>query len=77
MQPKNPAVSVKEGWIPVRVFNCLNKPRKIYRCRRIGDLYPLVGEEESFEEISVSVGYKVVPSRAPEEDGEVGLENNH
>ena len=67
MQPKNPAVSVKEGWIPVRVFNCLNKPCKTYRCRGIGDLYPLVGEEESFEEISV----------CGLQGGEVGLENNH
>ena len=34
------AMSVKEGRIPDRVFNCLNKPRKIYRCSSIEDLYP-------------------------------------
>ena len=68
------AVSVKEGHIPVRVFNCLIKPLKIYRYSSIGDLCPLVSEEESFEETSVGVGYKVVPSRAPAEDGEVELE---
>ena len=34
------AMSVKEGRIPDRVFNCLNKPRKIYRCSSIRDLYP-------------------------------------
>ena len=71
------AVSVKEGHIPVRVFNCLIKPLKIYRYSSIGDLCPLVSEEESFEETSVGVGYKVVPSRAPAEDGEVELEAKH
>ena len=34
------AMSVKEGRISDRVFNCLNKPRKIYICSSIGDLYP-------------------------------------
>ena len=33
------AMSVKEHRIPDRVFNCLNKPRKIYRCSSIGNLY--------------------------------------
>ena len=37
----------------------------------------MVSEEESFEETSVGVGYKVVPSRAPAEDGEVELEAKH
>ena len=32
------AVSVKEGHIPVRVFNCLIKPLKIYRYSSIGDI---------------------------------------
>ena len=71
------AESVKEGQILVRVFNCLIKPLKIYTYSSIGDLCSLVSEEESFEETSVSVGYKVVPSRAPAEDGEVGLEAKH
>ena len=34
------AMSVKEDRISDRVFNCLNKPRKIYICSSIGDLYP-------------------------------------
>ena len=34
-------VTVKDGRIPVRVFNSLNKPLKIYRCSSIGDLHPL------------------------------------
>ena len=34
------AMSVKEGRIQDRVFNCLNKPRTIYRCSSIGHLYP-------------------------------------
>ena len=71
------AMSVKEGRIPDRVFNCLNKPRKIYRCSSIEDLYPEVGEEESFKESSVAVGYKVVPSGDPKEDGEVRLKAKH
>ena len=29
------AVTVKGGRIPVRVFNYLNKPLKIYRCSRV------------------------------------------
>ena len=33
------AVTVKGGRIPVRVFNYLNKPLKIYRCSSMGDLY--------------------------------------
>ena len=70
-------MSVKESRIPDRVFNCLNKPRKIYKCSSIGDLYPYVGEEESFKETSVTVGYKVVPSRNPREDGEVTLKAKH
>lgn len=39
------AVTIKEGRIPVRVINCLNKPLKIYRGSSIGDLYPLACEE--------------------------------
>lgn len=38
--PFRTAMSVKEGRIPDRVFNCLNKPRKIYTCSSIGYLYP-------------------------------------
>ena len=34
------AMSVKEGRIQDRVFNCLKKPRKIYRCSSIAHLYP-------------------------------------
>ena len=38
------AVTVKDGRIPVRVFNSLDKPLKVYRCSSIGDLHPLVDE---------------------------------
>ena len=68
------AVTVKGGRIPVRVFNYLNKPLKIYRCSSIGDLYPLAGEGESQQETNGGVGYKVVPPGAPKEDVEIGLE---
>ena len=68
------AVTVKGGRIPVRVFNCFNKPLKLYRCSSIGDLYPLAGKGESQEEINRGVGYKVVPPGVPKEDVEVGLE---
>ena len=40
------AVTVKGSRIPVRVFNYLNKPLKIYGCSSTGDLYPLAGEGE-------------------------------
>ena len=68
------AMTVKGGRIPVRVFNYLNKPLKIYRCSSIGDLYPLDGEGESQQETNGGVGYKVVPPGAPNEDVEIGLE---
>ena len=68
------AVTVKGGRIPVRVFNYLNKPLKIYRCSSIGDLYPLAGEGESQQETNGGVGYKVVPPGAPKEYVEIGLE---
>ena len=67
-------MTVKGGRIPVRAFDYLNKPLKLYRCSSIGDLYPLSGEEESEEETHRGVGYKVVPPAAPKEDVEVGLE---
>ena len=68
------AVTVKGGRIPVRVFNYLNTPLKIYRCSSIGDLYPLAGEGESQQETNGGVGYKVVPPGAPKEDVEIRLE---
>ena len=68
------AVTVKGGRIPVRVFNCFNKPLKLYRCSSIGDLYPLAGKGESQQEINRGVGYKVVPPGVPKEDVEVRLE---
>ena len=68
------AVTVKEGRIPVHVFNCLNKPLKIYRCSGIGDLHPLASMKELPEESGVGEGYKVIPPRAPKENGEVELE---
>lgn len=40
------AVTVKDGRIPVRMFNCLNKPLKLYRCSSIGDLHPLMDVDE-------------------------------
>ena len=68
------AVTVEGGRIPVRVFNYLNKPLKMYRCSSIGDLYPLAGEGDSQQETNGGVDYKVVPPGAPKEDVEIGLE---
>ena len=67
-------MTVKGVQIPVRVFNCLNKPLKIYRCSSIGDLYPLPGEEESQQDSNGGVGYKVVLPGTLKEDVEIGLE---
>ena len=53
------AVTVKDGQIPVCVFNCLNKPLKIYRCSSVGDLHPLV-DGDNLPDKDVSEGYKVV-----------------
>ncbi|XP_068697781.1 uncharacterized protein [Montipora foliosa] len=64
------AVTVEGGRIPVRVFNYLNKPLKMYRCSSIGDLYPLAGERDSQQETNGGVDYK----GAPKEDVEIGLE---
>ena len=52
-------VTVKDGRIPVRVFNCLNKPLKIYRCSSVGDLHPLV-DGDDLPDKGVSEDYKVV-----------------
>jgi len=41
------------------VFNCLNKPLKIYHCSSVGDLYPLV-DGDDLPDKGVSEGYKVV-----------------
>ena len=67
------AVTVKEGRIPVRVFNCLNKPIKIYRCSSIGDLHPLAGMEELPDGSATGKGYKIVPPSVPKENVEVDL----
>ena len=67
-------MTVKGGRIPVRVFNYLIKPLKIYRCSSMRDLYRLAGEVESQEETNAGVGYMVVPTAASKEDVEVGLE---
>jgi len=53
------AVTVKDGRIPVCVFNCLNKPLKIYRCSSVGDLHPLVDGGDLLDK-GASEGYKVV-----------------
>ena len=53
------AVTVKDGRIPVRVFNCLNKPLKNYRCSSVGDLHPLV-DGFDLPDKGASEGYKVV-----------------
>ena len=53
------AVTVKDGRIPVRVSNCLNKPLKMYRCSSVGDLHPLV-DGDDLPDKGVSEGYKVV-----------------
>lgn len=54
------AVTVKDGRILVRVFNCLYKPLKIYRCSIIGDLHPPVGVDELLVKGGLSEGYKDV-----------------
>lgn len=53
------------------MFNCLNKPLRIYRYSSIGDLYPVDSGQESFEENSVGANYKVVSPKIPERGAEV------
>jgi len=53
------AAAVKDGRIPIRVFNCLNKPLTIYRCSSVGDVHPLV-DGDDLPDRSVSEGCKVV-----------------
>ena len=66
------AVTVKDGRIPVRVFNSLDKPLKVYRCSSIGDLHPLVDEVDGLsDEGGMSEIYKVV--RAAKENAEMEL----
>ena len=60
------AVTIKDGRVPVRVFNPLNKPLKIYRCSSIGELYPLHGGEELFKEDNVGMNSKIVPAGVSE-----------
>ena len=38
--------TVKEGFIPVRVFNPQDKPRRIYRGSTMGQLCPLLSDSE-------------------------------
>lgn len=67
------AVTVKDGRIPVRVFNCLNKqgkPMKIYRCSSVGDLHPLV-DGGDLPDKGASEGYKVI--KGAKEHVKVGL----
>ena len=45
----------------VCVFNCLNRPLKIYRCSSVGDLHPLLDGDE-LPGKGVTEGYKVVKS---------------
>ena len=66
------AVTVKDGRIPVRVFNSLNKPLKIYRCSSIGDLHPLVGVDELPDKGGLSEGYKVVGAAKENVEVELG-----
>ena len=65
------AVTVKDGQIPARVFNCLNKPLKIYRCSSVGDLQLLV-EVDELPDKGVSEGYKVVRGAKENVKGESG-----
>ena len=65
------AVTVKDGQIPVRVFHCLNKPLKIYRCSSVGDLHPLA-EGDELPDKGVSEGYKVVRGAKENVKGESG-----
>ena len=65
------AVTVKEGQIPVCVFNCLNKPLKIYLCSGVGDLHALV-EGDELPDKGVSDGYKVVRGAKENVKGESG-----
>ena len=62
------AVTIKERRVPVRVFNPLNKPLKIYKSSSIGELYPLHGGEELSEEDNVGINYKIVSPGVPESD---------
>ena len=62
------AVTIKDGRVPVRVFNPLNKPLKIYRSSSIGELYPLHGGEELSEEDNEGINYKIVSPGVPESD---------
>jgi len=41
------------------VFNCLNKPLKIYPCSSVGEFHPLV-DGDDLPDKGVSEGYKVV-----------------
>ena len=51
----NQEVSSQKGIL----FNCLNKPLKIYRCSSVGDLHPLV-DGGDLPDKGASEGYKVV-----------------
>ena len=62
------AVTIKDGRVPVRVFNPLNKPLKIYRCSSIRELYPLHGGEELSEEDNVGMNYKIVSPGVSDSD---------
>ena len=66
------ALNAKDGRIPVRVFNCLNKPLKIYRCSSIGYLHRPVDVDEVPNEGGVSDGYKVVRAAKENVDVELG-----
>ena len=41
------------------MFNCLNKPLKIYPCSSVGEFHPLV-DGDDLPDKGVSEGYKVV-----------------
>jgi len=56
------AVTIKDGRVPVWVFN---KPLRIYRCSNVGDLYPLHSKEETPNDDTVGMSYKIVFPSVP------------
>ena len=56
--------TVREGLIPVRVFNPLDTPRQIYRGSSVGDICPLLEADEA----GTSTCYRVETLMATEQD---------
>ena len=55
--------TIKDGTIPIRIFNPQAKPRRIYRGSTIGQLCPLLDEDEE----DTPTSYRVIQNNAQPE----------